>query len=356
MVQSEERAASAHPNGVLCRIRYRARLLATTSILGFGVLAMAIAPVAIDPSTGAVTFVSAQADSGSTCFVAGTKVMMADGSDRNIEDVGLGDRVMGFDGAVSTVMGLDRTALGRRKLYSINGGKHFVTAEHPFRAEDGWKSIDPAATRGENPLLYVAPLRVGDQIYVGQAYLATGLRDGNLALEPMIDVAHELVAVTTIESLTCYPSLPLYNLYLDGDHTYHADGYVVHNKGGGGGGAGGSGHGGAGGAGAGGSGVGGLGGEGSGGSGGGGGGGSGGGGGGAGSGGGEGVGGSGGSGSGDSGSGDDGAGDDGAGDDGSSSGDDGTGDDGSSSGDDSGGDAAGGGAGGDGSGIGGTGL
>ena len=31
-------------------------------------------------------------------------------------------------------------------MYSINGGKAFVTAEHPFKTIDGWKAIDPITT------------------------------------------------------------------------------------------------------------------------------------------------------------------------------------------------------------------
>ena len=84
------------------------------------------------------------------CFVAGTTVVMADGSQKSIEDVRVGDQITGTDGATNTVVDLTTVTLRDRKLYAINDTTHFVTAAHPFMTEGGvWKSIDPAATKTE---------------------------------------------------------------------------------------------------------------------------------------------------------------------------------------------------------------
>ena len=70
---------------------------------------------------------------GSTCFVAGTVVLMADGSVKNIEDVLIGDILLGENGSHNKVLDFDRVPLAGRQLYSINGGRQFVTGDHQFR-------------------------------------------------------------------------------------------------------------------------------------------------------------------------------------------------------------------------------
>jgi hypothetical protein len=41
------------------------------------------------------------------------------------------------------------------------------------------------------------------------------------------------VKVDAVNYIDADDSTQLYNFVLDGDHTYHANGYLVHNKGGG---------------------------------------------------------------------------------------------------------------------------
>lgn len=165
-----------------------------------------------------------------SCFVAGTLVLMAAGGENNIEDIGVGDAVIGRDGVINTVCELDRTTLGERWLHAINGGRHFVTAEHPLMTEHGWKALDPRATLIENPELAVGRLRVGDRLVAGRAF-AQSRQVGNLALAEAIDYISEYVTITAITAIADDPSLPLYNFILDGNHSYHAGGYLVHNKG-----------------------------------------------------------------------------------------------------------------------------
>ena len=130
-------------------------------VLSMSALALVLghAPVHLDLSDFNVHVTQAYADSGSSCFVANTKVRMADGSLRAIDTIKVGDQVLGRDGRVNTVMEIERVPLGRRKLYAFNGGRPFVTEEHPFMTRHGWRSIEPDSTREENPKLIVAPLR-----------------------------------------------------------------------------------------------------------------------------------------------------------------------------------------------------
>ena len=78
---------------------------------------------------------------GCSCFKAGTKITMADGSEKNIEEVKIGEKVLGYDGSINTVIKYDRPTIGDRSIYIINR-KVKVTGEHPFLAKDGWKVAD----------------------------------------------------------------------------------------------------------------------------------------------------------------------------------------------------------------------
>ncbi len=155
-------------------------------------------------------------DRGS-CFVAGTEVVMANGTTKLIEDVVIGDVLRGQD-TENTVIKYDHPKLGNRGLLSFNGGQFFVTEEHPFYTKDGWKSVSPAALHDENLHMVVGELKPGDEILTA---------DGDfLLIENIIEAEAD-------------PRTQLYNFFITGDNTYYADGYLVHNKGGGGAGSGG---------------------------------------------------------------------------------------------------------------------
>jgi hypothetical protein len=150
---------------------------------------------------------------------------MADGSERAIEEVDEGDVVLGSDGQFNLVLGVLRLALGARDLYALNGYDHFVTASHPFLTADGWKSIDPERTAKEHPAVDTTQLGVGDRVLATEARPPSGVC-GNLLTATTL----RQVAVTKISRRSADPAVRLYNLTVDGDHTYFANGFVVHNK------------------------------------------------------------------------------------------------------------------------------
>ena len=132
-------------------------LLATTSVIA---LCLSAAPLAIDPLSPMPVFKVAMADS--CCFTGDTRVRMADGRERPIRDIRVGDQVLAPSGGACRVVGIEQPLLGARPLYALNGGPAFVTAEHPFATLGGWRSIDPAATIRESPDLPVNRLLIGD--------------------------------------------------------------------------------------------------------------------------------------------------------------------------------------------------
>lgn len=163
-----------------------------------------------------------------SCFTAGTRVAMADGTSRPIEHVLVGDLVLGSDGHINRVVEIERPLLGQRRLYALNGSDFFVTAEHPFMTEAGWKSIDPAALGAENSALSVDRLVVGDRLLI-LTDVAVALSVGSIRGE-VVDMRTESVVLTSLVGQPADPATPLYNLRLDGDHTYFANDLLVHNK------------------------------------------------------------------------------------------------------------------------------
>ena len=143
---------------------------------------------------------------GGSCFIAGTHVTMADGTAKNIEDIEIGEKLKG-ETRDNTVVKFDRPTLGERSLFAINDGEPFVTSEHPFKTSDGWKSIDPKETAKETDMS-VEKLNVGDVLITDA----------------------DQINVDKIEAHDGNSEDTVYNFILDGDNTYYADGYLVHNK------------------------------------------------------------------------------------------------------------------------------
>ena len=145
------------------------------------------------------------------CFIAETQVWMVDGTYKNIEDIVIGDLVKG-NTSNNTVLEVIPTKLGSRLLYGFNGGDSFVSQEHPFMTTDGWKAINPQATISESIEGF------------------DSLSDiGQLELNDVI-LGSSNVTINSIVSSSASSSLDLYNFNVDGDNTYYADNYVVHNK------------------------------------------------------------------------------------------------------------------------------
>ena len=159
-----------------------------------------------------------------TCFSAGTRITLSDHSEKFIEEVEVGDEVFGWNGrelVPGRVIAIDHRhtvnshaaackSLGDDpSLYTINETGIEFTPEHPFLTKDGWKSLVPDV-RQEPFLSQQEPksLNVGDYI----------LNNG------------EWEEVKEIRVVRSNPEEKVYNITVEGVHSYVADGIVVHNK------------------------------------------------------------------------------------------------------------------------------
>ena len=140
------------------------------------------------------------------CFLSDVMVTMADGSTKLISELQAGDAIRGYT-QINHVLVVP-THQSDQAIYGFNGGKKFVTGGHPFYTKQGWKAIDPALTPTDGHNVKTTTLKVGDTLLLDNG---KPLKIRSIEREESGD--HEL-----------------FNPSVDGDHTYYANGILVHNK------------------------------------------------------------------------------------------------------------------------------
>lgn len=152
-----------------------------------------------------VTYEASYGTGDGGCFTAGTKVLLGDGTTKNIEDVTEYDTLMTSGGPELVMKRYHIPYTGL--LYAFNGdGNYFVTPTHPFMTTEGWKSLDPEGTRRESPGIVVSRLTIGDTLI---------LHD------------YQTKILTQLDSKEA--STMVYNFGINGTHDFYADNYLVHN-------------------------------------------------------------------------------------------------------------------------------
>lgn len=141
-----------------------------------------------------------------SCFVAGTLVDMADGSQKFVEDIQVGDLVMAKDGQHDTVSLVHDLDVATRVVVKYNN-RITSTSGHAFLTTDGWKSAEPELSREIYDDIDVGLIQIGDSFVKS---------DGTLEEVTSMDHWEEESKV--------------YNFVTEDTHTYVVDGIVTHNK------------------------------------------------------------------------------------------------------------------------------
>jgi hypothetical protein len=159
------------------------------------------------------------------CFIPTAQVTMFDGSNKQIKDIKVGDKVMSVDGEANTVIATPVFNLGANKIHGFNGKQPFVTSMHPILTKEGWKNFNPKAYKESWPEDYE---KVASENADGVIHEIT--EKDELAWKSSRDG----VTYITFKDPTVLhedSNFKVYNLTLDGDHTFVVEGLVVHNKG-----------------------------------------------------------------------------------------------------------------------------
>ncbi|WKV22028.1 hypothetical protein Phage2-1_00027 [Achromobacter phage 2-1] len=88
-------------------------------------------------------------DCNCSCFPAGTMVLMADGTQKKIEDVKVGDLVMAWDGSADEVVEMETPILGDRRLMRLTDGSLSWSEEHLLWTRQDGKEWWACANRNQ---------------------------------------------------------------------------------------------------------------------------------------------------------------------------------------------------------------
>ncbi len=161
------------------------------------------------------------------CFFHDAVVTMAYGSTKAIEDVRVGDLVLGAFGEHNQVLALHRPLLGNNTMTNINNDHH-TSSHHPHVSPDKqFYAVKPAVVMSDT---YGKSHEVLDENMVPYQRFLAGLKPGRVQQMEMgiqlktVDGSREITFLDTYEMV---PETQLYNLVVGGSHTYHVDGYAV---------------------------------------------------------------------------------------------------------------------------------
>ena len=153
-----------------------------------------------------------------SCFVKGTQVIMSNGLSKNIEDIEIGDQILSVDIKrmtieIDTVVDIPNTVQEYKEIKAkfSNGVVSFFSPAHPYWVKDkGWSAFDLEEAKKELEFS-VKKLKIGDIVlyYNGM----------------------ELIEVKIKELHPTGRRVEMYNVeYVKNNHSFFANGILVHNK------------------------------------------------------------------------------------------------------------------------------
>ena len=152
-----------------------------------------------------------------SCFVAGTKVLMGDGTEKNIEDVIIGDEVLSLnegtgENEIKKVVGTKQPIHNDMVTYHFaNMTSTTCTHDHPFYVSDlELASFNPSLTNERYEIgKEVKEIKVGDMVHLSSNKSMTAIRD--IEVLPTEDVQTYIITV-------------------EDNHNFYANNILVHNK------------------------------------------------------------------------------------------------------------------------------
>lgn len=160
---------------------------------------------------------------GGSSLHADSLVLMANGHEKPLRDIRLGDYVMGRDG-LAKVLGIWYNTRGERPLWQVN--RVVCTGAHLFWTEQGWAAPDPVAyaIESQNALRYV---KTTTGVVKARANHGEVQR-----LDYGMLVLNSTGMFVPVETFCRYSDefgygVPVLSLYLDGSDMFYADGLAV---------------------------------------------------------------------------------------------------------------------------------
>ena len=162
---------------------------------------------------------------GHCCFDPNALVLMHDFSYKRIADVKVGDKVIGDEGAINTVLKLMTTTVEKRKMVKFNDAGFYATDDHLFLTEKGWKTWKPQSLierKAVNSVFLEGENRTRG--IDNEDKLKIVKIENNEIIESFVEYENFGVELVDFDS-----DYVVYDLTLDGNATYIVEGHVVHN-------------------------------------------------------------------------------------------------------------------------------
>ena len=160
------------------------------------------------------------------CFLAGSLVQLVNGI-KPIEDVQVNDIVVGAFGELNRVLALHRPLLGSALMCRLND-EHSTTNHHPHISIDrkfycGNPDLVSQSTYGHIHKVIDADGNIVDRMLHG----LKRERIQKLEIGVELKTIEGSRVTKTMKTYSMPEDTQLYNLVVDGSHTYHVDGYAV---------------------------------------------------------------------------------------------------------------------------------
>lgn len=156
-------------------------------------------------------------DCHNICFIAGTPVLMADGSERPIEKVRVGDRVIGAFGFENVVKQVNAGTLGPARVFLINK-RYVVLGGHRFWAPaKGWAALTPEDHARNLEALRAANVlpRMGQDWHADTDSIPAVHLDGKLEVgDALAYGTGDRLVIETVDELTFPPDTAIYELHI----------------------------------------------------------------------------------------------------------------------------------------------
>ncbi|NDB58625.1 DUF4815 domain-containing protein [bacterium] len=160
---------------------------------------------------------------GHCCFNPEAKVLMADLTWKAICEVEVGDKIVGDNGNINTVLGNNKVNVGDRKMMKFDGFDFYTTDDHLFLTKKGWKTWDPEHVLNDKKTSNKEFL-IGDN-----RHQSIDSRD-LLKIFKIVDnkLTDQFVTVEA-KAHDFDPHFIVHDLNTNGNKTYIVEGFVAHN-------------------------------------------------------------------------------------------------------------------------------
>lgn len=160
------------------------------------------------------------------CFTGEALVTMADGSLKRIDEVLIGEQVLGAHGLINTVLGMHKVPAGGGHMHVINK-RHRTSANHKHFTSVGWAALDTeTADKPGNAEIIIDNNGTKEVRYNAKFVNGTKTTKLELGMQILTQDGYEVVESIDIDDSVA-ASEYVYSLVTDGSHAHFCNGFVV---------------------------------------------------------------------------------------------------------------------------------